>query len=210
MYWSLRVASRRASGRKTPESAFSFVAIRVAAPWHCDAVTGGVAKLSLSCQLPAAQTTDSPCLSSCAERCRRADYTLFLVSRRPIILFRHPSRSLVRLPPCPQRHPALVRTSCSMPMFVFATFLVSRTLMLCCAAIGRLPGEGSFRPGLPCVQRSATASTRSLKLLRAGALNWATGETVAIKEIQLSNIPKSEIGQIMVRGLHIRCYGVEI
>lgn len=33
---------------------------------------------------------------------------------------------------------------------------------------------------------------------RTGALNWATGETVAIKEIQLSNIPKSEIGQIMV------------
>lgn len=32
-----------------------------------------------------------------------------------------------------------------------------------------------------------------------GALNWATGETVAIKEITLSNIPKSEIGQIMVR-----------
>ena len=32
-----------------------------------------------------------------------------------------------------------------------------------------------------------------------GALNWATGETVAIKEIQLGNIPKSEIGQIMVR-----------
>ncbi|OSX57176.1 hypothetical protein POSPLADRAFT_1050231 [Postia placenta MAD-698-R-SB12] len=29
------------------------------------------------------------------------------------------------------------------------------------------------------------------------ALNWATGETVAVKEIQLSNIPKSEIGQIM-------------
>ena len=33
----------------------------------------------------------------------------------------------------------------------------------------------------------------------AGALNWATGETVAVKEIQLSNIPKNEIGQIMVR-----------
>ena len=32
-----------------------------------------------------------------------------------------------------------------------------------------------------------------------GALNWATGETVAVKEIQLSNIPKNEIGQIMVR-----------
>ncbi|KAF4577422.1 hypothetical protein EYR36_005410 [Pleurotus pulmonarius] len=29
------------------------------------------------------------------------------------------------------------------------------------------------------------------------ALNWATGETVAIKEIQLSNIPKSELGEIM-------------
>ena len=31
-----------------------------------------------------------------------------------------------------------------------------------------------------------------------GALNWATGETVAVKEIQLSNIPKGELGQIMV------------
>ncbi|TFK48734.1 hypothetical protein OE88DRAFT_1633996 [Heliocybe sulcata] len=29
------------------------------------------------------------------------------------------------------------------------------------------------------------------------ALNWATGETVAIKEIQLSNIPKGELGEIM-------------
>lgn len=29
------------------------------------------------------------------------------------------------------------------------------------------------------------------------ALNWATGETVAIKEITLSNIPKSELGEIM-------------
>ncbi|VDB91802.1 unnamed protein product [Peniophora sp. CBMAI 1063] len=32
------------------------------------------------------------------------------------------------------------------------------------------------------------------------ALNWATGETVAVKEIQLSNIPKNEIGQIMQLG----------
>jgi hypothetical protein len=31
-----------------------------------------------------------------------------------------------------------------------------------------------------------------------GALNWATGETVAVKEIQLSNIPKGELGEIMV------------
>ncbi|KAJ7070151.1 hypothetical protein C8F01DRAFT_1115466 [Mycena amicta] len=29
------------------------------------------------------------------------------------------------------------------------------------------------------------------------ALNWATGETVAVKEIQLSNIPKGELGEIM-------------
>ncbi|KAJ8081011.1 Protein kinase of the Mitotic Exit Network [Marasmius tenuissimus] len=29
------------------------------------------------------------------------------------------------------------------------------------------------------------------------ALNWATGETVAVKEIQLSNIPKSDLGEIM-------------
>ncbi|TDL16904.1 Pkinase-domain-containing protein [Rickenella mellea] len=29
------------------------------------------------------------------------------------------------------------------------------------------------------------------------ALNWTTGETVAVKEIQLSNIPKGEIGKIM-------------
>lgn len=36
-----------------------------------------------------------------------------------------------------------------------------------------------------------------------GALNWATGETVAIKEIQLSNIPKSEIGQIMARSTDV-------
>lgn len=42
-------------------------------------------------------------------------------------------------------------------------------------------------------------------LMYAGALNWATGETVAVKEIQLSNIPKGELGQIMVsRGLIIK------
>lgn len=36
-----------------------------------------------------------------------------------------------------------------------------------------------------------------------GALNWATGETVAVKEIQLSNIPKAELGEIMVSYMHI-------
>lgn len=40
-------------------------------------------------------------------------------------------------------------------------------------------------------------------LMHAGALNWATGETVAVKEIQLSNIPKGELGQIMVSLLYI-------
>lgn len=29
-------------------------------------------------------------------------------------------------------------------------------------------------------------------------LNWTTGETVAVKQIQLGNIPKSELGEIMV------------
>lgn len=37
-----------------------------------------------------------------------------------------------------------------------------------------------------------------------GALNWATGETVAVKEIQLSNIPKGELGQIMVSHSFVR------
>jgi hypothetical protein len=36
-----------------------------------------------------------------------------------------------------------------------------------------------------------------------GALNWATGETVAVKEIQLSAIPKSELGEIMVSSASI-------
>jgi hypothetical protein len=31
-----------------------------------------------------------------------------------------------------------------------------------------------------------------------GALNFTNGETVAVKQIQLTNIPKSEIGDIMV------------
>jgi hypothetical protein len=32
-----------------------------------------------------------------------------------------------------------------------------------------------------------------------GALNWTTGETVAIKQIQLSTIAKGDLGEIMVR-----------
>ncbi|KAG9073452.1 hypothetical protein FS749_015170, partial [Ceratobasidium sp. UAMH 11750] len=30
-----------------------------------------------------------------------------------------------------------------------------------------------------------------------GALNWTTGETVAVKQIQLSDVPKSELGELM-------------
>lgn len=41
--------------------------------------------------------------------------------------------------------------------------------------------------------------SRPITQFFAGALNWATGETVAVKEIQLSNIPKGELGEIMVR-----------
>ena len=55
-----------------------------------------------------------------------------------------------------------------------------------------------------CTVRSVVASltdwsAHSDPRTRSGALNWATGETVAVKEIQLSNIPKGELGQIMVR-----------
>lgn len=32
-----------------------------------------------------------------------------------------------------------------------------------------------------------------------GALNWTTGETVAVKQIQLANIPKADLGEIMVK-----------
>lgn len=32
------------------------------------------------------------------------------------------------------------------------------------------------------------------------ALNWNTGETVAIKQIKLADLPKSELRVIMVRG----------
>lgn len=34
--------------------------------------------------------------------------------------------------------------------------------------------------------------------LDLGALNFTNGETVAVKQIQLSNIPKAELGEIMV------------
>lgn len=35
------------------------------------------------------------------------------------------------------------------------------------------------------------------------ALNWNTGETVAVKQIKLVDLPKSELRVIMVRYLHL-------
>ncbi|KAL1746839.1 hypothetical protein HDZ31DRAFT_33179 [Schizophyllum fasciatum] len=65
-------------------------------------------------------------------------------------------------------------------------------------------------PSRPTSMSSRQSSSRTLNDYQLGdslgkgafgqvyrALNWATGETVAIKEITLSNIPKAELGEIM-------------
>ena len=44
----------------------------------------------------------------------------------------------------------------------------------------------------------AGAERDRLQKFPTGALNMATGETVAVKEIQLSNIPKAELPEIQV------------
>lgn len=69
-------------------------------------------------------------------------------------------------------------------------------------AIRRFAWKGGVWAGLSFV-------TLFISILRdhvphdiSGALNWATGETVAVKEIQLSNIPKAELGEIMVIGVN--------
>lgn len=68
---------------------------------------------------------------------------------------------------------------------------------MACVATWRFAWEGGVWAGLSCVGRGFLrrdyAEGRFI-----GALNWATGETVAVKEIQLSNIPKGELGEIMV------------
>lgn len=38
-----------------------------------------------------------------------------------------------------------------------------------------------------------------------GALNFTNGETVAVKQIQLTNIPKAEVDDIMVSGPSTSC-----
>jgi hypothetical protein len=64
-------------------------------------------------------------------------------------------------------------------------------------ATGRLVREGSVWPGVSYVVHGwARIVTLTIGI---GALNWATGETVAVKEIQLANIPKAELSDIMVR-----------
>lgn len=54
------------------------------------------------------------------------------------------------------------------------------------------------RLGRSIVRNNITHIEIIFVTISTGALNWATGETVAVKEIQLSNIPKGEIGEIMV------------
>ena len=68
--------------------------------------------------------------------------------------------------------------------------------------LGDSLGKGAFgQVYRTCCPALVSSGFPDFRACGAGALNWATGETVAIKEIQLSNIPKSEIGQIMVRRL---------
>lgn len=54
-----------------------------------------------------------------------------------------------------------------------------------------VPGLQNYQIG-DCLGKGAFGSVYR-------ALNWSTGETVAVKQIQLSDIPKSHLGDIMVR-----------
>lgn len=62
--------------------------------------------------------------------------------------------------------------------------------------LGDSLGKGAF--GQVYRKSIDNGDSSKISLENVGALNWATGETVAVKEIQLSNIPKSELGEIMV------------
>ena len=65
------------------------------------------------------------------------------------------------------------------------------------SATRRLSRERRVWSGLSCVLPTSPHRPRYPNSC-SGALNWATGETVAVKEITLANIPKGEISQIMV------------
>ena len=83
-------------------------------------------------------------------------------------------------------------------MCVFNSFYSSSVDPCLSQQLGDSLGKGAFGQ----VYRERAVMHRFPQLLTCiltGALNWATGETVAVKEIQLSNIPKGELGQIMVR-----------
>jgi hypothetical protein len=67
-------------------------------------------------------------------------------------------------------------------------------------ATWRFAWERGVWAGLSCVTQELLG-TDYAEDIWVGALNWATGETVAVKEIQLSNIPKGELGEIMVSDL---------
>lgn len=78
------------------------------------------------------------------------------------------------------------------------------------SATGRPPRQGRFGPGLSCVHsHAADTAVRALGrpaglahttplCSHSGALNFTNGETVAVKQIQLTNIPKAELADIMV------------
>lgn len=42
------------------------------------------------------------------------------------------------------------------------------------------------------------------------ALNWGTGETVAVKQVRLADLPKSELRVIMVSGCEVGCFAIKI
>ena len=64
----------------------------------------------------------------------------------------------------------------------------------------RLVGQRRVWAGLPYVIVSGWSARSDPRMAHPGTLNRATGETVTIKKLQLSNmIPKGELGQIVVR-----------
>ena len=99
----------------------------------------------------------------------------------------------------PHHHHLRARTSSSMHTFVssHSTRLNAIPDISFDQQLGDCLGKGAFGQVYRTYHCGRRLDSRRRLTTDIGALNWATGETVAIKEIQLSNIPKSEIGQIM-------------